>query len=118
MGNKITMNSSTLMNKIFELVEAQKIWSSKDKVEIIIHPNSLVHTILELKKDQKINLSQYFNEIPLANAIFEGDFNIEEFYKKMTLKFEDLIFRRVNKKIFPAIKLNIKLMNTHQHQLL
>ena len=73
------------MNKIFELVEAQKLFDlPKDKVEIIIHPNSLVHAILELKRNQKINLYSTSMKIPLANAIFEGDFNIEEFYKKMT----------------------------------
>ena len=54
MGNKITIDSSTLMNKIFELVEAQKLFDlPKDKVEIIIHPNSLVHAILELKNGIK-----------------------------------------------------------------
>ena len=50
MGRKISMNSSTLMNKIFEVVEAQKIFNIPyEKLEIIIHPNSLVHTILDLK---------------------------------------------------------------------
>ena len=112
MGNKITIDSSTLMNKIFELVEAQKLFDlPKDKVEIIIHPNSLVHAILELKNGiKKLIYHSTSMKIPLANAIFEGDFNIEEFYKKNdSFKFEDLIFRRVNKKIFPAIKLKYKI---------
>ena len=38
MGHKITMNSSTLMNKIFELIEAQKLFNlPPEKLDIIIH---------------------------------------------------------------------------------
>ena len=38
------------MNKIFEVVEAQKIFNIPfNKIDILIHPNSLVHAILELK---------------------------------------------------------------------
>ena len=39
MGKKITMNSASLMNKIFEHIEAQKIFSiPEEKLEILIHP--------------------------------------------------------------------------------
>ena len=55
MGKKITINSSTLMNKILELVEAQKIFNiSNKKLDIIIHPESLVHAIIELKMAYRI----------------------------------------------------------------
>ena len=48
MGKKITINSSTLMNKIFELVEAEKIFNIPNKkLNIIIHPESLVHAIIK-----------------------------------------------------------------------
>ena len=41
MGKKITMNSSTMMNKIFELIEASKIFDlSLNKLSIVIHPES------------------------------------------------------------------------------
>ena len=54
MGRKISIDSSTLMNKIFEVVEAQKIFNIPyEKLEIIIHPNSLVHAILDLKNGLK-----------------------------------------------------------------
>ena len=42
------------MNKIFEVVEAQKIFNIPfNKIDILIHPNSLVHAILELKNGIK-----------------------------------------------------------------
>ena len=54
MGKKISVDSSTLMNKIFEIVEAQKIFNIPyRKLDIIIHPNSLVHAILELNNGIK-----------------------------------------------------------------
>ena len=45
--------------------------------------------------------------IPLANAIFDGKLNIREFYntKKIKDKFDNLVFRKVDKKIFPVINL-------------
>ena len=49
MGKKISIDSATLMNKIFEFIEAQKLFNiPQKKLEIIIHPNSLVHAIAEL----------------------------------------------------------------------
>ena len=108
MGKKISIDSATLMNKIFEVVEAKKIFNlPSDKLDIIIHPNSLVHAILELKNGlKKFIYHETSMKIPLANAIFNGGVDINYFYKKKKLNnFEDLIFKEVNKKNFPAIKL-------------
>ena len=47
MGKKISIDSSTLMNKIFEYIEAKKIFNLKKKnISIIIHPSSFVHAIV------------------------------------------------------------------------
>ena len=52
MGKKISIDSSTLMNKIFELIEAQKLFNlPKDKLEIIIHPGVWYMQLLNLKTD-------------------------------------------------------------------
>ena len=56
-GKKITIDSATLMNKILEIIEAQKLFNlPSSKLDILIHPNSLVHAILVLKNGLK-NLS-------------------------------------------------------------
>ena len=112
MGKKITIDSATLMNKIFECVEAQKLFNlPSDKVDIVIHPNSLVHAILELKNGLKQFIYHETSmKIPLANAIYDGKFNISDLYKtKNKLRFEDLVFKKVNEKSFPSIKLKNKL---------
>jgi len=111
MGKKITIDSSTLMNKIFELVEAQKLFDfPQNKFDIIIHPNSLVHAILELKNGiKKFIYHDTSMKIPIANAIYDGQINIKKIYKKKSkFKFENLYFKEVDKKIFPAISLKDK----------
>ena len=50
MGKKISVDSSTMMNKILELIEATKLFNIPiDKLDILIHPNSLIHAIVEFK---------------------------------------------------------------------
>ena len=111
MGKKITIDSSTLMNKILELIEAEKLFNiPNNKLDILIHPNSLVHAIIELKNGlTKFIYHQTSMVIPLANAIFDGNLNIDDFYKKKkkahTNIIENLIFKKVDHKIFPIIKL-------------
>ena len=61
------------------------------KLDILIHPNSLVHAIVEFKN----GLSKFIYHktsmiIPLANAIFDGILNIENFYKKKRNIYKDL----------------------------
>ncbi len=112
MGKKISVDSATLMNKIFEVVEAQKLFDIKlNKIEILIHPESLVHAILKFKNGLYKFL--YFNHdmsIPIGNAIFEKEFNYynlgKSSNKSQNLKLEKTLnFSKVNKKKFPAIKL-------------
>jgi len=113
MGKKITINSSTLMNKIFELAEAQKLFNIPiNKLDILIHPNSLVHAIVMLKNGLvKFIYHETSMVIPIANAIFDGDLDIEDFLKdqnkgkKIKTNIENLNFYKVNEKIFPVIKL-------------
>ncbi len=107
MGKKITIDSSTLMNKILELIEAQKLFNlPNEKLDIIIHPNSLVHAIVK-KKNGLITFIYHDTSmiIPIANAMFDGKLNIKEFYKtnRKNDKLENLFFKKVDKKIFPVI---------------
>ena len=114
MGKKISIDSATLMNKILELVEAQKLFKIPYyKLDILIHPNSLVHAIVQFNNGlYKFIYHENSMIIPIANAIFEKDLNIDILYKtRMKKKFENnLIFNDVNHKIFPTIRLK-KIVN-------
>ena len=83
MGKKVTIDSSTLMNKVLELIEAQKFFNiPKNKLDILIHPNSLVHAIIKLNNGlTKFIYHETSMIVPIANAIFDGNFDINLFYK-------------------------------------
>tara|TARA_Y100000591_G_scaffold278908_1_gene257172 strand:- start:51 stop:581 length:531 start_codon:yes stop_codon:yes gene_type:complete len=99
------------MNKILELIEAQKLFSiPNSKLDILIHPNSLVHAIIHLNNGLiKFIYHDTSMIIPIVNAIFDGNLNIDNYYKTKNYTknklIEDLSFRNVDEKIFPIIKL-------------
>ena len=104
-GKKISIDSATLMNKILELVEAQKLFNlEKSKLEIIIHPQSLVHAIIELKNGlTKFIYHDTSMIIPLSNAIFDKQINIDKYFKNKrnkSLGIQNLTFKKVDKKKF------------------
>ena len=114
MGKKISIDSATLMNKMFEIIEAQRLFNlPNEKIDILIHPNSLVHAIVDFKNGLKKFIYHDTNMIiPIANAIFEEKVNIKDFLKKnekKNYKINNLIFKKVDKKIFPIIKIKNKL---------
>ena len=48
MGKKITVDSATLMNKGFEIIEAAHLFSvSPDRIEVVVHPESILHSAVE-----------------------------------------------------------------------
>ena len=81
MGKKISIDSSTLMNKILELAEAEKFFNiPNNKLDILIHPESLVHAVVEFNNGLiKFIYHNTSMIIPLANAIFEKSLNIDDF---------------------------------------
>ena len=49
MGPRITVDSATLMNKALEVIEAHHLFGfSYDAIEVVVHPQSIVHAIVEL----------------------------------------------------------------------
>ena len=107
MGKKITIDSATLMNKILELAEAQKLFNiPNNKIEILIHPQSLVHAIVDFKNGlKKFIYHETSMIVPIANAIFGEKLEIKSILKTSDDKINNLFFNRVKSKIFPIIKL-------------
>ena len=106
MGKKISTDSATMMNKVFEVMEASKIFNlDKSKIKIIIHPKSLIHAIVVFNNGLiKILMHDTSMEIPIFNIIFKNE--KINFYKKTELKFENLNgtnFIKPNNKKFPYI---------------
>ena len=109
-GKKVSVDSTTLMNKILESIEAKNFFLYPKKIKIIIHPESLVHAAIEYKNGLVKFLYHKTNMIiPLANAILEKNFQIDNFLssnnKKRGSFSNKLNFYNVDKKRYPIFKL-------------
>ena len=88
MGKKISVDSATLMNKVLELIEALKLFSfDLNKYKILIHPQSLVHAIVEFKNGTTFFLyHQPDMKIPISNAMFDGKLVYSKYFKSVSPK--------------------------------
>ena len=107
MGKKISIDSATLMNKIFEIIEAKKIFNIElNKIKILIHPKSYIHAIVKFKNGLiKIVAHDTNMKIPIFNSIYFKD---KKYIKtnKIDLKIlNNLQFSEVSSKMFPLIKI-------------
>ena len=105
MGKKISTDSATMINKVFEIIEAKKIFKiSYNKLGIIIHPKSYVHAIIKFKNGMtKIIVHDTNMKIPIFNSLYSSKKIINS--KKLDFKIlNNLDFRDVDTKKFPLIK--------------
>ena len=79
MGKKITIDSATMMNKVFEIIEAQKIFNIDYKnLKILVHPKSYVHALVRFKNGiTKILIHETSMTIPISNSLYEENTNID-----------------------------------------
>ena len=72
MGKKISIDSATMMNKIFEVIEAKKIFNLNSKqIDILIHPKSYLHAIINFNNGlTKLLAHDTSMSVPIANAIY------------------------------------------------
>ena len=110
MGKKISIDSATMMNKVFEIIEAKKIFNlSYKKLSILIHPKSYVHAIIKFKNGlTKIVAHDTNMKIPIFNSLYSSNNFINS--KKLNLKIlNNLSFKEINYKRFSVIKIINKL---------
>tara|TARA_Y100000591_G_C21826449_1_gene696954 strand:+ start:647 stop:1813 length:1167 start_codon:yes stop_codon:yes gene_type:complete len=113
MGKKITIDSATLMNKVFEVIEAKKIFNIPyKKISILTHPDSYVHAIVKFKNGiTKILLHEPNMKIPISNSIYN------DYIKKIKSKpinfkiLNNLNFKKVDNLKFSTVKILKNLPN-------
>ena len=107
MGRKISIDSANLMNKVFEVIEACKIFEfNKNKYRIMIHPQSYVHSIIRYKNGLiKMVLYNTDMKIPISNTLYGSKNNILNIRKIDDKILSKLSFKNVDVKQFPSIKL-------------
>jgi 1-deoxy-D-xylulose-5-phosphate reductoisomerase len=107
MGKKITIDSATMMNKVFEIIEAKKIFDLEyNKLKILVHPKSYVHAIIKFKNGlTKILIHDTNMTIPIFNSLYK---NNEKKIKSKKLDFSiinKMNFAKINLKKFPVVKI-------------
>jgi len=112
MGKKITIDSATMMNKVFEIIEAKKIFNFRyNQLEILVHPKSYLHAIVKFNNGlSKLIVHDTNMTIPIFNSIYyNNDKTIKS--KKINIKIlNNLDLKKVDIKRFPVVKI-IKKMN-------
>ncbi len=113
MGKKISVDSATMINKVFEIIEAKKIFGIEmKKFNILIHPKSYIHAIVKFKNGiTKIIAHDTDMKIPIANSIyFEENLSLKS--NKLNLEIlNNLEFDKPDKKRFPGLLILKKITN-------
>ena len=114
MGKKISVDSANMMNKVFEVIEACKIFGfSKKKYKIMIHPQSYVHSIINFKNGLiKMLLYKPDMKIPISNILYKSGSQFSKAIKINSEILNNMDFLQVDKKKFPSIKLINKCFNS------
>ena len=121
MGKKISVDSSTLMNKVFEIIEAQRIFKLPiSKFKILIHPKSYLHSIVKFHDGtSKLLIHDTSMMIPIFNSLFNDDSTKKLKTKKINLNIiNNLNLSNVDLLRFPMVKIlkmipnNISLFET------
>jgi len=107
MGKKITIDSATMMNKVFEIIEAKKIFDLDYKqLEILIHPKSYLHAIVKFNNGlSKLLVHDTNMRVPIFNSIY---FNTDKKLKSKKIDIEilnNLDLKKVDKIKFPILKI-------------
>ncbi len=106
MGAKITIDSATLMNKGFEVIEAHFLYNIPyEKIEVVVHPQSIIHSLVEFSDSSVIaQLGLPDMKIPIQYALTypkRADCNVE---KLNLAKIKELNFKEPDFEMFPCLK--------------
>ena len=107
MGKKISVDSATMMNKLYEVIEAKNIFDlNYNQIDILIHPNSYAHSIIVYTNGIiKIILHDTTMKIPIFNSLFENN-KIIKLPKVIDInKMNNLNFQKINNNKFPVLNL-------------
>jgi len=107
MGHKISIDSATMMNKVFEVIEAKKIFDiNYNDLNILVHKDSYVHAIVKFKNGlTKMLIHDTNMKIPIFNSLHEKS-NKKILSKDLDFSIiNSLNFKKIDFNRFPAVKI-------------
>ena len=111
MGKKISIDSATMMNKVFEIIEAKKIFNlNYNQLEILVHPKSYLHAIVKFNNGlSKLLIHDTNMTIPIFNSIYDNS-GKKISSKKINIEIlNNLNLKKVDNIKFPVVKIIKKL---------
>ncbi|MGF1541814.1 MAG: 1-deoxy-D-xylulose-5-phosphate reductoisomerase [Pleurocapsa sp.] len=107
MGQKITIDSATLMNKGLEVIEAHYLFAlDYDHIDIVIHPQSIIHSLIEVQDTSMLaQLGWPDMRLPLLYALSYPDRIYTDWEQLDLVKAGDLTFREPNHQKYPCMQL-------------
>ena len=105
MGAKITIDSATLMNKGLEIIEAMQLFDLKfEQVEIIIHPQSLIHGMIEFVDGSIMaQLGPHDMRLPICYALNYPQRLGNDFPRLNFFQIKELNFEKPDRETFPCL---------------
>lgn len=105
MGAKITIDSATLVNKGFEVIEARWLFDiDPERIKVVIHPQSIVHSMVEFTDGSvKAQLGSADMHTPISYALLYPDRASEPMEQFSILDYPTLNFRAVDQEKYPAL---------------
>tara|TARA_B100001989_G_scaffold174811_1_gene126339 strand:+ start:3274 stop:4419 length:1146 start_codon:yes stop_codon:yes gene_type:complete len=105
MGKKISIDSSTLMNKALEIIEAKYLFEiDQKKIDAIIHPEGIVHSLVALTDGTVLaSLAKPDMQIPILYGLGFPETMINKTNRIDIQKLSNLTFKNINKDKFPSI---------------
>ena len=106
MGKKITIDSATMMNKVFEIIEAKNIFNLRyNQLSILLHPHSYIHALVKFSNGMiKLVAHDTDMKIPIFNTL-NHNFEKKFLTKKIDInKINNLDFNLIDPKRYPCIK--------------
>lgn len=114
MGQKITIDSATLMNKGFEVIEARWLFDlTPEQIEVVIHPQSIIHSLVQFGDASiKAQLGTPDMRVPIIYALFHPERRHADLPKLDLLTAGNLSFFKPDTERFPCLQLAYDAMKT------
>lgn len=113
MGRKISIDSSTLMNKGLEVIEAKWLFDvNSDKIDVVVHPQSIIHSMVQFVDSSIIaQMGCPDMKLPIQYALTYPERILNDFERLDFSKLSSLTFEKPDLNTFPCLKLAYDSLN-------
>ncbi len=107
MGDRISIDSATLFNKLLEVIEAQELFGQPvGGIDVVVHPQSIIHALVEFHDGSTMaHLGYPDMRVPIRHALHRGERPPGEFRPLDLLDLQELTFEAVDHQTFRSLEI-------------